>query len=97
MIRTAKRRKSQWFGHVSGRPGTSMQTVMTATVDCGRGRGCPRRQWIDDVKRWTGMSTVLCARVAADRSEWRRRRVKQVAFPNGREATGVTDVTGRNG
>ena len=66
-----------------------MHTVMTGLVDGGRGRGCPRRQWIDFVKRRTGMSAVLCARVAADRREWRRRRVISVVCPNGREATGV--------
>ena len=58
-------------------------------VDGGRGRGCPRRQWIDDVRRWTGMSAVLCASEAADRREWRSR-VKSVVSSNGREATGVT-------
>ena len=58
-------------------------------VDGGRGRGYPRRQWIDDAKRWPWMSAVLCAREAADRREWRRR-VKSVVCPNGREATGVT-------
>ena len=36
-----------------------MHTVMTGIVDSGR--GCPRRQWINDVKRWTGMSAVRCA------------------------------------
>ena len=50
-----------------------MHTVI-AGMDGGRGRrGCPKRQWIDDVKRWTGMSVVLCARVAVDRCELRRR------------------------
>ena len=66
-----------------------MHTVTTGMVDGGRGRGCPRWQWIDDVKRWTWMSELLCARVATDRRELRRR-VKSVVRPNDRGAMRVT-------
>ena len=43
----------------------------------------------DDVKRWTGMSVVLCARVAVDRCELRRRVKSAVCFDD-REDAGVT-------
>ena len=43
-----------------------MHTVMTSTVDSDWGRGYPRRHWMDDVKRWTGMSAVCCTGEAKD-------------------------------
>ena len=58
---------------VGRKPGTLIHSVIAGRVHGGQGRDCPRRQWIDDVKRWTGMSAVFCARVAADRRESRRR------------------------
>ena len=75
-IGSAKRRKLQWFGHVSGRPGTLMHAVIAGVVG-GRGRrGCPRRQWIDDVKsgqgcRWCSALEWLSTGVMAEEGEVR--------------------------
>ena len=86
LLDTVKRRKLQWFGHVTQRPGTLAHTVMHGGVDGRQGQGRLRRKWVDDVKKWVEEPVKVCIRMAEDRKTWR----KTSQCPDGRNATGVT-------
>ena len=90
LVEIVRRRKLQWFGHVTRRPGTLAHTIMHGSVEGNRGRGRPKRMWTDDIKDWSGRGMVECIREAGDRDVWKRR-VQRSKCPNGhRTATGVT-------
>ncbi|XP_071486585.1 uncharacterized protein [Diadema antillarum] len=82
LLDTMKRRKLQWFGHVTRRPGT----LAHGRVDGRRAQGRPRRNWMNDVRRWVEKPVEICMRMAQDKETWRR----TSQCPNGRNTTGVT-------
>ena len=89
LLETARRRKMQWFGHVSRRPGTLANTIMHGNIDGRRGTGRPRRNWNEDIGRWMGKSIVDCMRSTENRDGWRSL-VSAAKCPNGPMATGMT-------
>ncbi|XP_072163222.1 uncharacterized protein [Diadema setosum] len=86
LLDVMKRRKMQRFGHVTRRPGTLAHTIMHGRVDGRRAQGRPRRNWVDDVRRWAEKPVEICMRMAQDKETWRT----TFQCPNGRNATGVT-------
>eukprot|EP00794_Sanderia_malayensis_P010064 gene10064-biopygen8268 len=89
LLETARRRKLQWFGHISRKDGTLAYDIMHGGVEGSRGRGRPRRTWLADIAEWTEKSVVECLRNAKDRGRWREI-VRASKCPNGQQATGVT-------
>ena len=89
LLVTARRRKLQWFGHITRQNGTLAHDIMHGAVEGSRGRGRPRNTWLSDIANWTGKSVVSCMRVARDRGRWRKT-VNSSKCPNGQRATGVT-------
>ena len=89
LIEIARRRKLQWFGHVTRRPGTLAHTIMHGSVEGKRTRGRPKHTWLDDITNWTGHSIVTNLRVAENRDNWKKR-VMTSKCPNGRQAMGIT-------
>ena len=89
LLVTARRRKLQWFGHITRQNGTLAHDIMHGAVEGSRGRGRPRNTWLSDIVNWTGKSVVSCMRVARDRGRWRKT-VNSSKCPNGQRATGVT-------
>ena len=71
LLRTVKKRKLRWFGHVTRSNGLA-KVIMQGTVPGRRGRGRPRRTWESDIKEWTGMSGDQLLRAARDRGVWRQ-------------------------
>ena len=71
LLATAKRRKMQWYGHVT-RHNTMAKTILQGTLEGGRRRGRPRKSWSDNVKEWTDMDTPTLIRAAEARQNWRR-------------------------
>ncbi|KAI8503836.1 hypothetical protein Bbelb_188070 [Branchiostoma belcheri] len=55
LLSTVKQRKLMWFGHVC-RYNTLAKTILQGTVAGGRKRGRPRKTWLDNIKKWTGLS-----------------------------------------
>ena len=49
-----KRRKLQWFGHVSRSSGLA-KTILQGTVKGGRRQGRHRKRWEDNIREWTGL------------------------------------------
>ena len=89
LLETARRRKLQWFGHITRKMGTLAFDIMHGGVEGSRERGRPRKSWLSDIAEWTEKSVVVCLREAQDRGRWRRI-VYLSKCPNGHQATGVT-------
>ena len=49
-----KRRKLQWYGHVSRSSGLA-KTILQGTVKGGRRQGGQRKRWEDNIREWTGL------------------------------------------
>ena len=49
-----KRRKLQWYGHVSRSSGLA-KTILQGTVKGGRRQGRQRKRWEDNIREWTGL------------------------------------------
>ena len=52
-----KRRKLQWYGHVSRSSGLA-KTILQGTVKGGRRQGRQRKRWEDNIREWTGLEFV---------------------------------------
>ena len=50
-----KRRKLQWYGHVS-RSSDLAKTILQGTVKGGRRQGRQRKRWEDNIREWTGLA-----------------------------------------
>ena len=48
-----KRRKLQWYGHVSRSSGL-VKTILQGTVKGGR-KGRQKKRWEDNISKWTGL------------------------------------------
>ena len=89
LLETARRRKLQWFGHITRRTGSLAYDIMHGAVEGNRNRGRPRNSWLGDIVAWTKRDATTCVRLARDREGWRKI-VNSSKCPNGSEATGVT-------
>ena len=49
-----KRRKLQWYGHVSLSSGLA-KTILQGTVKGGRRQGRQGKRWEDNIREWTGL------------------------------------------
>ena len=54
LLTIVKRRKLQWYGHVSCSSGLA-KTILQGTVKGGRRQGRERKTWEDNIKEWTGL------------------------------------------
>ena len=68
-----KRRKLQWFGHVSRSSGLA-KTILQGTVKGGRRQGEQR-------KRWTGLEFGKSQRAVENREKWRKLVAKSSVVP----------------
>ena len=53
LLTTVKRRKLQWYGHVSRSTGLT-QTILQGTVKAGRRQGRQRKRWEDNTEQEVG-------------------------------------------
>ena len=75
-----KRRKLQWYGHVSHSSGLA-KTILPGTVKGGRRQGRQRKRWEDDTREWTGLEFAKSQRAVENREEWRKLVVKFSVVP----------------
>ena len=57
LLTIIKRRKLQWYGHVSHSSGLA-KTVCQGTVKGGRRQGRQRKRWENNIRVWTGRSSA---------------------------------------
>ena len=66
-----RRRKLQWYGHVSRSPGLP-KTILHGTVKEGGRQGRHRKGWKDGIREWTGLEFGKSQRAVENREEWRK-------------------------
>ena len=68
-----RKRKLSYYGHLCRDHGCQItKTVVEGYVEGRRRRGRPRKQYIDNIKQWTQLTTSQCVRAAEDRSRWKQ-------------------------
>ena len=76
----AKRRKLQWYGHVS-RSSCLAKTVLQGTVKGGRKQGRQRKRWEDNIREWTGLEFGKSQRSVENSEKWRKLVAKSSVVP----------------
>ena len=77
---TVKRRKLQWYGHVSRSSGLA-KTILQGTVKEGRRQGRQRKRWEDNIRKWTGLEFAKSQRALENREKWRKLVAKSSVVP----------------
>ena len=79
-LTTVKRRKLQWYGHVSRSLGLA-KTILQGTVIGGRRQGRQRKRWEDNIREWTGLEFGMSQRAVENREKWRKLVAKSFVVP----------------
>ena len=75
LLMIVKRRKLQWYGHVSRSSGLA-KTSLQGTVKGGRRHGRQRKRLEDNIREWTGLEFGKSQRAVENRGKWRKLVVK---------------------
>ena len=81
LLTIVKRRKPQWYGHVSRSSGRA-KTILQGTVTGGRRQGGQRKRWEDNIRAWTGLEFAKSQRALENRDNWRKLIAKLTVAPN---------------
>ena len=79
LLTIVKRRKLQWYGHVSRSSGLA-KTILQGTVKGRRRQGRRRKRW-EDYREWTGLEFVKSQRPVDNKEKWRKLVVKSSVVP----------------
>ena len=79
LLTIVKRRKLQWYGHVS-RSSRLAKTILQGTVKGGRRQGGQRKRWAD-IREWTGLEFARSQRAVGYREKWRKLVAKSSVVP----------------
>ena len=71
LLTIVKRRKLQWYGHVS-RSSVLAKTILQGTVKGGGRQGRQRKRWEDNIREWTGLEFGKSQRAMENREKWRK-------------------------
>ena len=66
-----KRRKLQWYGHVSRSTGLA-KTILQGTVKGGRRQGRQRKRWEENIRERTGLEFAKSKKAVENRKKWRK-------------------------
>ena len=80
LLTIVKRRKRQWYGHVSRSSGLA-KTILQGTVKGGRRQGRQRKRWEDNIREWTGLEFGKSQKAVENRDKWRKLVAKSSAVP----------------
>ena len=80
LLTIVKRRKLQWYGHVSRSLGLA-KTILQGTVKGGRRQGRQRKRWEDNIREWTGLEFAKSQRAVENREKWRKLDAKSSVVP----------------
>ena len=71
LLTIVKRRKLQWYGHVSRSSGLA-KTILQGTVKGGRRLGRQRKRWEGNIREWTSLEFAKSQRTVENREKWRK-------------------------
>ena len=77
LLTIVKRRKLQWYGHVSRSSGLA-NTGLHGTAKGGRRQGGQRKRWEENIREWTGLEFANSQGAAENREKWRKLVVKSI-------------------
>ena len=80
LLNIVKRRKLQWYGHVSRSSGLA-KTILQGTVKGGRRQSRQRKRWEDNIWEWTGLEFAKSQRAVEYRGKWRKLVAKSSVVP----------------
>ena len=80
LLTIVKRRKLQWYGHVSHSTGLA-KTILQGTVKGGRRQCRQRKRWEQNIREWTGLEFAKFQRSMENREKWRKLVVKSSVVP----------------
>ena len=80
LLTIVKRRKLQWYGHVS-RSSDLAITILQGTVKGGRRQGRQRKRWEDNIREWTGLEFGRSQRAVENRENWGKLVAKSSVVP----------------
>ena len=80
LLTVVKRRKLQWYGHVSRSSGLA-KTILQGTVKGGRRQGRQKKRWEDNIREWTGLEFAKSQRAVENREKWTKLIVKSPVMP----------------
>ena len=80
LLTIVKRRKLQWYGHVSRSSGLA-KTILRGTVKGGRRQGRQRKRLEDNIREWTGLEFGKSQRAVENREKWRKLVAKSSVVP----------------
>ena len=75
-----KRRKLQWYGHISRSSGLA-KTILQGTVKWRRRQDRQRKRWDDNIREWTGLEFAKSQGAVENRETWRKLVVKSSVVP----------------
>ena len=81
LLTIVKRRKLQWYGHVSRSSGLA-KTILQGTMKGGRRQGRQRKRWEDNIREWTGLEFAKSQRAVENREERRKLVSKSSVVPH---------------
>ena len=76
LLTIVKRRKLQWYGHVSCSSGLA-KTILQG----GRRQGRQWKRWEDNIREWTGLEFNKSQRAVENREKWRKLVAKSSVAP----------------
>ena len=80
LLTIVKRRKLQWYGHVSLSSGLA-KTILQGTVKRGRRQGRQRKRWEVNIREWTGLEFGKSKTAVENRGKWRKLVAKSSVVP----------------
>ena len=81
LLAIVKRRKLQWYGHVSRSSGLA-KTILQGTVKERRKQGRQRKRWEDNIREWTGPEFDKSQKAVENREKWRKLLQNHLWCPN---------------
>ena len=75
-----KKRKLQWYGHVSRSSGLA-KAILQGTVKGGRRQGRQRKRWEENIREWTGLEFAKSQRAVENGDKWRKLIAKSSVVP----------------
>ena len=80
ILATVKKRKLQWYGHISRSSGLA-KAIVQGTVKGGRRQGRQKKRWEDNIRDWTGLEFGRSQRAVENREKWRKLVAKSAVVP----------------
>ena len=80
LLTIVKRRKVQWYGHVS-RSSSLAKAILQGTVKGERRQGRQRKRREDNIREWTGLEFGKSQRAVENREKWRKLVAKSSVVP----------------